>query len=109
VDDIVEQQIPIHVHKAAIVPQHRRQPDLADRARNHVRCRLHVVEDQRAILGAVAKQQFIGVQGAVAIEDRLATEEDAFRLAMAARAGAGMGGVTRIAFNARHGTNYRTA
>ena len=38
---------------------------------------LHVVVNARAIVGAVAKQQFVGDERAVAVEDRLAPDIDA--------------------------------
>ncbi|CAM2150647.1 hypothetical protein PT2222_240049 [Paraburkholderia tropica] len=74
--DVVEQQLAAHVDVAVMAPEHGGHAELAHRARHHLSGGMAVVEDFGAILRAAAKQQLVGVQRAVAVEDRLPPEID---------------------------------
>ncbi len=76
-NDVVEQQLAAHVHEARMRAEHRRHTDLADRARHDMGDRLHVVAHVGAVFRAVAEQQFVGGERAVAVENRLTSDVDA--------------------------------
>jgi hypothetical protein len=57
-------------------PEYRGHTDSAEGARHDLRRRLSVVGDFRIVVGAGPEQQFIGVERALSIEDRLAAKID---------------------------------
>ena len=75
-DDVVEQQRAVDIDEAAVRPQHRRHADPAERVRDHLRGRLHVVADIGVVMRAGSKQQLVRMERAVAIENRLTAEVD---------------------------------
>jgi len=80
VDDVVEQQVTANIHIAAMLAQHRGNADAADRARYHLGGRLRVVADFGIIVRPGPKQQLVGIQCAMTIENRLAAQIDKGRL-----------------------------